>query len=291
MISLGTVSSTCFPKIQPSGAGEIDGDNRTLYQSSVVSCSSGFSSSLCAPLFVPELALPAFGAMSLSVVSAPFSLGTRFHPIISKLEPLSSRIMMFSLLPRSGVSRRFEPACNCPVACACNPLSSSASFREFSRTLSGIMLRASIQPSVFCSSCARTRYQRSFFVLSLGSGTSTCSRMSTMSPRFLSSRFAETTAVELRICALRATTTPVLLLLASVLHPATNSAGSSTNEPASKDPFRFFNSICYSRALLLSRRSRGIIVTQLSQQIALRLAQLFADAKTCSQAKRFDLES
>src|SRR5713226_5517932 len=114
--------------------------------------------------------------------------------------------------------------------------------------------------------------------------------MSTMSPRFLSSRFAETTAVELRICALRATTTPVLLLLASVLHPASNSAGSSTNEPASKDPFRFFNSICYS-ALLLSRRSRGIIVTQLSQQIALRLAQSFADAKTCSQAKRFDLES
>src|SRR5260370_5598230 len=110
--------------------------------------------------------------------------------------------------------------------------------------------------------------------------------MSTMSPRFLSSRFADTTAVELSICALRATTTPVLLLLASVLHPASDTA-SSTNEPANKEPLRFFNSICFSRVFLLSRRSRSIIVTQLSQQIALRLAQLFADAEARSETKCF----
>src|SRR2546430_12853115 len=169
MISLGTVSSTCLPKIHPSGAGEIAGDSRTLYQSSVVSCSSGFSSSLSAFLLL-LLALPALGAVSLSLDSAPFCFGTRFQPIISKLDPLSSRIMIFSLLLRSGVNRRFELACSWPVACPCTLLSSSASFRAFSRTLSGITLRASIQPSVFTSSCPRTRYQRSFLVLSLGSG-------------------------------------------------------------------------------------------------------------------------
>src|SRR5258707_13313569 len=111
--------------------------------------------------------------------------------------------------------------------------------------------------------------------------------MSTMSPRFLSSRFADTTAVELNICALRATTTPVLLLLASVLHPASDTA-SSTNEPANKEPLRSFNSICFSRVFLLSRRSRSIIVTQLSQQIALRLAPPFAYAQARSETKWFD---
>src|SRR5260370_16890931 len=95
--------------------------------------------------------------------------------------------------------------------------------------------------------------------------------MSTMSPRFLSSRFAETTAVELRICALRATTTPVLLLLASVLHPASNSAGSSANDPASKDPFRFFNSISSSRPLLLRQPPPAIILPHLSHPTALPL--------------------
>src|SRR5260370_30032397 len=115
--------------------------------------------------------------------------------------------------------------------------------------------------------------------------------MSTMSPRFLSSRFADTTAVELSICALRATTTPVLLLLASVLHPASKNASSSANEPANKDPLRFFNSICFSRVFLLSRRSRSIIVTQLSQQIALRLAHLFADPEARSETKCFDPQS
>src|SRR5712691_5094667 len=109
MISLGTVSSTCLPKIQPSGAGEIDGDRRTLYQSSVVSWSSGFSSSLCAALLFVDVALPGLGAVSLSLDSDP-CLGTRFQPRISKLDPLSSRIIMFSLFPRSGVSRRFELA-------------------------------------------------------------------------------------------------------------------------------------------------------------------------------------
>src|SRR6266705_4856400 len=115
--------------------------------------------------------------------------------------------------------------------------------------------------------------------------------MSTRSPRFTSSRLADTTAVELTICALRATTTPVLPLLASVVHPASNNAGSSTNEPANKVPLRFFNSISCSRVFLLSRRSRGIIVTQLSQQIALRLAQLFAGAKASSETKCFDSQS
>src|SRR5437762_1425433 len=115
--------------------------------------------------------------------------------------------------------------------------------------------------------------------------------MSTWSPRFTSSRLADTTAVELSICALRATTTPVLLLLASVVHPASNNAGSSTNEPVNQNPLRVFNSIYCSRVFLLSRRSRGIIVTQLSQQIALRLAQQFADAKACSESKCFDSQS
>src|SRR5260221_12211508 len=99
--------------------------------------------------------------------------------------------------------------------------------------------------------------------------------MSTMSPRFLSSRLADTTAVELSICALRATTTPVLLLLASVLHPASNSADSSNTKPAHKNSLRLFNSIRISQVFLLGRRSRGIIVTQLSQQIALGFAELF----------------
>src|SRR5439155_23652431 len=107
LMSLGTVSSTCFPKIHPSGAGETAGDKRTLYQSSVVSCPSGFSSSLSAFLLL-LLALPALGAVSLSLDSPPFCFGPRFQLIISKLDPLSSRIMMFSLLLRSGVRRRFE---------------------------------------------------------------------------------------------------------------------------------------------------------------------------------------
>src|SRR5712664_2577249 len=81
-----------------------------------------------------------------------------------------------------------------------------------------MMLRASIHPSVFSSSRARTRYQRSLRLLSLGSGISTESKISTTSPRFTSSKSAATTAVELRICALRVTTTPVLLLFARVLH-------------------------------------------------------------------------
>src|SRR5438309_9837893 len=109
MISLGTINSTCLPKIHPSGAGEIAGDKRTLYQGSVVSCSSGFSSSLSAFLLL-LLALPALGAVSLSLDSPPFCFGTRFQLIISKLDPLSSRIMMVSLLLLSGVRRRFELA-------------------------------------------------------------------------------------------------------------------------------------------------------------------------------------
>src|SRR6266567_628116 len=110
MMSLGTVSSTCLPKIHPSGAGEIDGDSRTLYHSSVVSWSSAFSSSDSDFLLLLE-AVPGLGAVSLSLNSAPLNLGTRFQPMISKLDPLSSRIMMFSLLVRSGLSRRLDPAC------------------------------------------------------------------------------------------------------------------------------------------------------------------------------------
>src|SRR5258708_33273079 len=91
-----------------------------------------------------------------------------------------------------------------------------------------MMLRASIHPSVFSSSRARTRYQRSLRVLSLGSGISTESKISTTSPRFTSSKSAATTAVELLICALRVTTTPVLLLLARVLHEVNSSTGKST---------------------------------------------------------------
>src|SRR5437764_9492523 len=90
-----------------------------------------------------------------------------------------------------------------------------------------MILRASIQPSVFSSSWALTRYQRSFLVLSLGSGMSMESRMSTTSPLLTSSRSAATTAVELRICAFRETTTPVLPRLAKVLQPLNNRQASS----------------------------------------------------------------
>src|SRR5713226_1086820 len=82
-----------------------------------------------------------------------------------------------------------------------------------------MILRASIHPSILSPSWDRTRYQRSLLLLSFGSGISTESRRSTTSPRFTSSKSAATTAVELRICALRATPTPVLLRLAIALHP------------------------------------------------------------------------
>src|SRR6266542_3871505 len=61
-------------------------------------------------------ALPALGATSLSMVSEDFGLGTRFQLMISKLAPLSRRIMMFSFPLRSGERRRFELARSCPVA-------------------------------------------------------------------------------------------------------------------------------------------------------------------------------
>src|SRR5437867_11040186 len=117
MTSLGTVNSTCFPKIHPSGAGEIEGDSRTLYQSSVVSCSSGFSSeSMFLLLFA---ALPALGAVSLSLDSPPLNFGTRLHPMISRPEPLSRRVRLFSVLLRSGDSRGYDLRRSRQLPCAC----------------------------------------------------------------------------------------------------------------------------------------------------------------------------
>jgi hypothetical protein len=126
---------------------------------------------------------------------------------------------MFSLLPRSGEKRRLVAARNWPVACAGMSLSSSASRRERSSSSCGITLRDSIQPSVFVSSAppVRTSSQRSPF------STTAESRISTTSPRKTSDRSAATIAVELRICARRAITTPVFRSPARVLQPAATS--------------------------------------------------------------------
>src|ERR1041384_5222862 len=150
-------------------------------------------------------------------------------------------------------------------------LLSSASLRDFASTSSGMTLRASIHPSVASASRALTRYQRSFFVLSLGSGISTVSRRSTVSPRLTSSRSAATTAVELRICALCETTTPVLLRLAIALHPV------SATRQASAAKIFIEGNLDRSITISILPLSRHVIVTQLAQQIALLLRQLFAN--------------
>src|SRR2546423_6792015 len=117
MMSLGTINSTCLPKTHPAGAGDVEGCRRTLYQSSFVS-SGSFGASLSLLLLpVFGCTLPAFGASSLSVVSCDLGFGTRFHPTISKVEPLSSLIMMLSVLLRSGERRRLAVARSCPLAC------------------------------------------------------------------------------------------------------------------------------------------------------------------------------
>src|SRR3712207_5181167 len=101
MMSLGTVNSTCLPKTQPAGAGEIEGGRRTLYQSSFGS--SGSFSSLSRRLRGEVWsAAPALGASSLSAFSRDLGRGTRFQPTISNLAPLSSFIRMLSLLFLSG---------------------------------------------------------------------------------------------------------------------------------------------------------------------------------------------
>src|SRR6185295_17257931 len=98
------------------GAGEVVDGKRTLYQTSLVSFAS-FSSWFSLSLrFVTGCALPAFGATSLSIASDALGFSTRFQLTISKLEPLSIRIMMFSLPLRSGLKRRFELARSWPVA-------------------------------------------------------------------------------------------------------------------------------------------------------------------------------
>src|SRR5258708_39285640 len=102
-----------------------------------------------------------------------------------------------------------------------------------------MVLRGWIQASRLSWSGGGHGCQRSFLVLSLGSGISTESRMSTTSPRITSSKSAATTAVELRICALRVTTTPVLLLLASVLHAPNSQTGKSAAAANNEALFTF----------------------------------------------------
>src|SRR2546423_14001384 len=96
-MSLGTVSSTCFPKTQPAGAGEIDEGRRTLYQSSFGSSGSFGSSFSLFRLDGPRSPAPAFGASSLSVVSSDFGFGARLHPPMSERAPLFRFIMALLL--------------------------------------------------------------------------------------------------------------------------------------------------------------------------------------------------
>src|SRR5919112_2938401 len=116
MMSLGTVSSTCLPKTQPAGAGETEDGSRTLYQSSSVS-SGSFSTSFFPRLGAPGCDVPALGTSSLSVASCDFGRGTRFQPMMSKREPVSSLKRMLSVPARSGEKRMLVLARSWPAAC------------------------------------------------------------------------------------------------------------------------------------------------------------------------------